>query len=322
MARPRIFISSTFYDLRHVRADLETFIETLGYDTVRNEEGKIPYGKHDALEDYCYKEVENVDILISIIGGRFGSESKTNDSSISQQELKSALKLGKQVYIFIEKNVASEYETYLINKDKDLSYRYVDDKRIYNFIEDIKSLPANNNIKDFESSYEIVKYLKEQFAGLFQRFLQEQTRVKEVNLIRNLENTAKNLDQLVSYLREENKDKTTEINSILMINHPLVERLSELLVITYKFYIENYADLDNLLKARGFEEEPKDNDELLGSIYIWKRVNNNKEISLYVPTFIFETDNRLKFMKKPEWKEEYVSLVQVELADDNDDLPF
>jgi hypothetical protein len=29
MAKPRVFISSTFYDLRHLRADLERFIKEM-----------------------------------------------------------------------------------------------------------------------------------------------------------------------------------------------------------------------------------------------------------------------------------------------------
>lgn len=209
MAKPRIFISSTFYDLRQVRSDLDTFIDNLGYDPVRNEEGDIPYGKNEALEEYCYKEIKAVDILVSIIGGRFGSESKRNNSSISQIELKTALKENKQVYIFIEKNVLSEYETYLINKDNtSMNYRYVDDIRIYQFIEEVKNLNTNNNIKGFETASDISKYLKEQFAGLFQRFLEEQTRIREISLIRNLEKTAQTLNKLVNFLSDENKGQT------------------------------------------------------------------------------------------------------------------
>lgn len=45
MAKPRIFISSTFYDLRQIRSDIDLFIEGLGYEPIRNEEGDIPYGK-------------------------------------------------------------------------------------------------------------------------------------------------------------------------------------------------------------------------------------------------------------------------------------
>ena len=62
MAKPRVFLSSTFYDLKQVRADIDMFIENLGYEPVRNEEGDIPYGKDDALEEYCYKEIKNIDI--------------------------------------------------------------------------------------------------------------------------------------------------------------------------------------------------------------------------------------------------------------------
>ena len=43
MAKPRIFISSTFYDLRQIRSDIDLFIEGLGYEPIRNEEGDIPY---------------------------------------------------------------------------------------------------------------------------------------------------------------------------------------------------------------------------------------------------------------------------------------
>lgn len=182
MAKPRIFISSTFYDLRQIRSDIDLFIEGLGYEPIRNEEGDIPYGKEDALEEYCYKEIKSVDILISIIGGRFGSESKRENSSISQTELKTAIKENKQIYVFVEKNVLSEYETYLLNKENSINYKFVDNVKIYQFIEEIKNLKVNNNIKGFETASDITRYLKEQFAGLFQRFLEEQTKIKRLVL--------------------------------------------------------------------------------------------------------------------------------------------
>jgi hypothetical protein len=97
MAKPRIFISSTYYDLKQTREDVADFVLSLGYEPVRNEEGNIPYGRDTVLEDFCYKEVQNVDILISIIGGRFGTESQKSRWSISNEELKQAIKLNRQV---------------------------------------------------------------------------------------------------------------------------------------------------------------------------------------------------------------------------------
>lgn len=236
-----------------------------------------------------------------------------------QIEVKTALKLGKQVYVFIEKNVYAEYETYLLNKDKELSYKYVDDVRIYKFIEEIKNLPANNNIKDFETATDIIKYLKEQFAGLFQRFLQEQTRIKEINLIKNLKNTANTLNQLVNYLSEENKDKTEEVNTILMINHPLVEKLTNTLQIPYKFYIMEISDLDDLLTARQFKAviSVVGKDEYI----TWVRSTRRKDYIVKVNINIFGENDKLKFFRKSDWQESYFTYEEIDKNVD-DDLPF
>jgi hypothetical protein len=150
MAKPRVFVSSTFYDLKQVRSDLEHFIRELGYESVLNEHGNIPYGNQERLEQYCYKEIELVDILVSIIGGRFGSNAGESSYSISQMELKTTLKLGKQVYVLIEKAVYSEFETYLHNKNVEgIKYRHVDTPNIYMFIEEARALPVNNTIASF-----------------------------------------------------------------------------------------------------------------------------------------------------------------------------
>lgn len=323
MAKPRIFISSTFYDLRQVRADLDFFIEQMGYESVRNEEGNIPYGKEDALEEYCYKEIKNIDILVCIIGGRFGSESKRTKDSITQMELKTAIKEDKQTYIFIDKNVMSEYETYQLNKGSAIEYRYVDDVRIYEFIEEVKAFDNNNNVKSFETASEITKYLRDQMAGLFQRFLEEQTRIKEVSLIKGLEKTASTLNKLVNFLSDENKDKTEEINKILMINHPLTEELKNQLTIPYNFYIEGIPDLNKLLDARGFklnEETPWEDKEY----YEWRKNSGRTKYEVKVLKKLFEDDGKLKFIRKSDWLANHLLIMTGtnEDFDEEEDLPF
>lgn len=323
MAKPRIFISSTFYDLRQIRSDIDLFIEGLGYEPIRNEEGDIPYGKEDALEEYCYKEIKSVDILISIIGGRFGSESKRENSSISQTELKTAIKENKQIYVFVEKNVLSEYETYLLNKENSINYKFVDNVKIYQFIEEIKNLKVNNNIKGFETASDITRYLKEQFAGLFQRFLEEQTKIKEVSLIMNLESTSQNLNKLVTFLSEQNKGQTEDINRILMINHPLIGALREKLNIPYNFYIEGVNDLMKLIEARGYsnspDEAPWDDD------YTWIKFSKNGTLkeTLTISKKIFDEENRLKYVNKSNWDDNYINQSFLNIpSSKEDDLPF
>ncbi len=118
MAKPRIFISSTYFDMRNVRADLERFMREQGYEPVLFERGQVTYGAEEKMEDDCYREISTCDILVNLVGGKFGTESKDARYSISQNELRTAVKLGKQIYIFIERAVLSEYSTWLKSKRK------------------------------------------------------------------------------------------------------------------------------------------------------------------------------------------------------------
>ena len=72
MAKPRVFISSTYYDLKYIRKDLEVFIDGMGYDSVLFESGDIPFQHELALDESCYQEIQNCHMLILIIGGRYG----------------------------------------------------------------------------------------------------------------------------------------------------------------------------------------------------------------------------------------------------------
>jgi Domain of unknown function (DUF4062) len=237
MARPRVFISSTFYDLRHVRNDLERFIGGLGYEAVMNERGTIPYGSTERLEQYCYRELQNADILISIIGGRFGTGSESQPYSISQQELKTAHELGRQIYMFVEANVLAEYRTYKKNKSvPGFECTYVDDRRVYEFIEEVEKYPAKNTMVGFSSTRDITDFLREQWAGLFQRYLQEQSRTKEIRIIQQLQETAQALDKLVTYLADQNKNAGDIFNDILLSNHPAFSSLKSLTNTPYRVF--------------------------------------------------------------------------------------
>lgn len=329
MAKPRIFISSTFYDLRQIRIDLDRFIKEMGYEGVLNELGNIPYGKDERLEEYCYKEISNIDILVSIIGGRYGSDSIYEGNSISQIELRTALELNKQVYVFIEKNVYAEYQTYMLNRENDSTkYRFVDNIKIYEFINVVENLQSNNNIHGFETSADITNYLKDQWAGLFQRFLQEQPRIKEINLLKGIENTSKTLNQLVNFLTEERKDRDTAIQDILLSNHPAMEEVRSLLNVNYRVYFITKDELSEWLSARGYK--PSEFDLLFGDddpYYLYYQTARKKEYTLKVSKDIFNEDGKLKVFTKDEWQDGYIVLDSKDVeakkkADDEDDLPF
>jgi hypothetical protein len=252
MAKPRIFISSTFYDLRQVRADLERFIKEMGYESVRNETGSIPYGKDLKLEEYCYREISGIDILVGIVGGRFGSMSGKSNYSVTQTEIKTALEQNKNVYLFIDKNVHSEYQTYLINKEnKKTQYRYADDIKIYHFIEEIYALPKNNVIQSFETAQDIINFLREQWAGLLKDLLtQDQNRNNYENIsskVNELNEVSSTLQTyLENVLKSVNADNSTEVISKEQ------ERLQKLQLIRK---VEKIDYISHLIRAHDIETE-------------------------------------------------------------------
>lgn len=321
MAKPRIFISSTYYDLRNIRSDLERYIKERNYDPILNEKGHIPYSNRERLEEYCYKEIENCDILISIIGGRFGSTAFDGGGySISQKELRTALDKGKQVYIFIEKAVLHEYRTYDQNKDNleiinAMKFSAVDDVNIYKFLEEVFSLPINNQYTGFETSNDIIQYLQEQWSSLFQSLLNDAAKQKDVKLIEELKDTAKTLKQLVTYLANEKEKGSEAINEILFANHPVFNAVKNAIGTNIRLYFTNEEELSTLMNAFRYHLDFSNADR-----FYFNWIHQDGKMIKIAKT-IFSDDSKLKPIDVNEWNKNYVQEI-MKSSDLDDDLPF
>ena len=302
MARPRVFISSTYFDLRVVRADLERFMKEMGYEPVLFERGHVAYGKDDALEEYCYREITSCDILVALVGGKFGTQAREQRQSISQKELRTAIDNGKQVYVFVERAVHAEYKTYQKNKDVEgFTPISVDDTRVFEFLEEIYGLPAGNPIEPFEISDDIIRYLREQWAGLFQRLLQESARQSEFNLIKSLQNTALTLDQLVTFLTEERTKGDDAIKDILLSSHPAFDTVKKAAEIQYRVVFYTVDELSSLLSACGYQRiRGMGNDALY-----W--YNSRLVKGIRVAQSIFDENGKLKVVHPEDWEERYIA---------------
>ena len=319
MARPRIFISSTFYDLRQVRDDLERSIRELGYEPVRHEAGAVPYSKEEHLETAAYREVELCDVIVAVVGGRFGTESREEPGhSISHVELKRALERGIQVFVFVDNDVLGEHSTYKLNKDnKTIKYSAVNDARVFEFLDELYSLPRNNPIASFEVASDITSYLKAQFAGLFQRFLQEHKRLTEMQVLEEMNSVAKTLKDVVGFLTEERKSDEA-IKNILVVNHPAFRRLATLTKTPYRVFFSTLDEMKQWLRARGWKainEETWDPD----SVAEW---NNEKLGYIKFVARLFDENDKLLLFTEGDWDDSWIQLVVPAPADDDDDLPF
>lgn len=315
MAKPRIFVSSTFFDLKSIRANLERFIKEQGYDPVLFERGNVPYGKDEPLDEYCYREINSCDMVVAIIGGKYGSKSSSSEYSITQSEIREAVNKGKQIYIFIDKSVDTEYHTYLANKHIDgFKAVSVDNIKIFEFIESIYLLKAGNPVYGFETSEDIVKYLKEQWAGLFQRLLLTYAKSADYQIASDLKQGLDTLKSILDTINENNSNKTN-LDEIWWLNHPAFSELKRVLDIGYRVVFLNLSELSSLLLARGFVFD--ENLSLTSDDYYdWD--HKKKGTFIRINKCIFDDENNLKKIISTDWKEEYITLN--ELA--SDDSPF
>ena len=123
--KPRIFVSSTFYDLKYVREELANFIRLHDFEPIMFEDGDIGYDVGRELDKSCYEAIKTADMDILIIGGQYGTNASKQDTtkveefiSITQTEFTSAVNNGIPVFAFVDSKVSAEYDIYKINKEK------------------------------------------------------------------------------------------------------------------------------------------------------------------------------------------------------------
>ncbi|MDX9796575.1 MAG: DUF4062 domain-containing protein [Arcobacteraceae bacterium] len=204
MADLKVFVSSTCYDLAIVREQLKKFIGQMGYQSVLSDYTDIVYDPREHTHSSCIQEVNNIDILVLIIGSRYGGEvipealakididrlkniSKNknifedgNSISITQAEVLKAIELEIPIYIFVNEKVYHEYFMYTKNRDliDKINFPSIDTqgtaKYIFNFIDFLSHRLNNNNIMTYSKLEDIELQLKKQWAGYFQRLLKEQ----------------------------------------------------------------------------------------------------------------------------------------------------
>jgi hypothetical protein len=183
MALPRVFVSSTYYDLKYVRSSLEVFLNSLGFDAILSEKGSIAYSPDLPLDESCYREVQNADIFVLIVGGRYGSEASSASThapktfleryeSITKKEYAAAVAKDLPIYVLAERAVYTEYSTFERNRENTaIQYAHVDSVNVFRFLAEILAQPRNNPVQTFEKYSEIEEWLRSQWAGLFRELL-------------------------------------------------------------------------------------------------------------------------------------------------------
>lgn len=206
MANLKVCISSTCYDMHAIRAQLRSMLIGIGYEPVMSDQGDVIYDPRIHTHTSCLREVENCDVVVLVIGSRFGGtsvpkalelidmdrladlsrsdrfgEDKTK-ISITQAEVLQAIQTGIPVFAFVDSGVMRDHLTYEKNKNKpiisQIEFSSIDKSDtapyIFEFINFLRLRNENNSIYEFSRFEDIEAQIKKQWAGLFQRLLHEQ----------------------------------------------------------------------------------------------------------------------------------------------------
>lgn len=279
MPAPRIFISSTCFDLQEIRGNIRQFIKDFGYDPIMSEFGDIFYDFDTHVQDSCIEAIKSSDFYILIIGDYYGSfhhkSTSKKPDSVTLKEFANALNLDKPKMIFINKFVEYDYKNYrrfldnkykedFLKNEKELTSEEIDLKKqeikeqfdknypfpkdsyrfIFYFLDKINDLEVGNAYHKFENSFEIKDILKKQWASYFQECLTKRKEADKGQELKNISDKIENIYELISSLSQEfnKKDEGNFSDFISSVESSNFKEKKNLLESLNKslFYTETY----------------------------------------------------------------------------------
>lgn len=273
MAVPKVFVSSTCYDLAEERSQLERFILSYGFQPILSEYSDVFYDPDEHTHNACVKEVAHCDLFILIISGRFGGKHIDGvGESITQAEYNEARRLKIPIFSFVKndvlnaqlyfkENVKSEGKVFATKIKYPSIHKQDDAVKIFNFIQSVQHARENNAIESYISFTDIEDHLRKQWAAQFYKFLQgrkDRLDVEHISTILDkLSGSSNKLESLVESLHDHNqgKDKTQELlsNAELYTNiENFWEEVKELLNIYHEVFTGDDRKKVDKLKVSEF----------------------------------------------------------------------
>lgn len=223
MAIPKIFISSTCFDLLEVREQLKRFVKSFGFDPILSEYGDVFFHPDLNTQDACVNEVSNCQLFILIIGGRFGGNYNFDkDKSITNAEYEAAKKANIPIFTYIKNGVLSNHHIYRENKKEkfvnSINFPAIEKQEnaenIFKFVDEVRRSPTNNAFEGFDNFNDIESHLRKQWAGLFFEFLKTREIKLQIDatnhLLNSLQSSNTKLEELVKSLYRASTSNSTK----------------------------------------------------------------------------------------------------------------
>ena len=293
MATPKVFVSSTCFDLSEIREQLKKFIESFGFDAILSDHGDVFYNPELHTHEACLHEVSNCQMFILIIGGRYGGRTIADkEKSITNAEFDAAIESNIPTFTYIKKDVLSDHHLYGVNKNSDfatkIKYPSITKKDdaicIFNFIDSVRRREINNGFEGFDKFSDIETHLRKQWAGMFFDFLKTKEIKNQIDatnhLLEGLKNSHEKLEEITEKIfinssenDQEAKKELENINKLFKMKNFLEEAIT-------------YSGLNNLTSRRGLRLSYQINNRTINQRIGLEAISKKtpKELSIIDPT--------------------------------------
>lgn len=179
---PRVFVSSTCYDLAEIRVHLRGFVDGLGYRTLVSEHPHFPVDATESTVENCKLQVEReADILVLVVGLSYGTVDTRTLKSITNLEYLTARAKGIPVYAFLDRRLEDALSQHRAGEVPSEISTQVDAK-LLDFVERVRKADEQWTFW-FASQDDIIETLRAQFAHLMRNGLDWHSRAKNVTQV-------------------------------------------------------------------------------------------------------------------------------------------
>jgi hypothetical protein len=164
-----VFLSSTCFDLLDLRQELRMFLESNGFTVALSEDPRTPFIV-DPLDDSiasCLHNVENSDVLVCIIDGRYGGVLKTppyEGLCATQLEVRHARSVGVPCFVFVRHLAWLDYQLLRSDLGRTTPWVEPDDpdhrRKWVDFVTEISAIPATKGISNWRDTFSASTDLK------------------------------------------------------------------------------------------------------------------------------------------------------------------
>jgi hypothetical protein len=283
MNTPKIFISSTIYDLIDIRGSVRHCLEDFSCTVYASEFPDFPVDRNLHSYNVCIENLKKCDLIILIINERYGGlYSKIEESviSITRQEIKEAFNSGKTIWTFVNKKTFDSKDIFkklcklnpnldkskVFDKFKENTNSQIENHFVFEFIDEITRLPKNNWIFQYIDNYELLSTLRTQFNNFL----------------------------MLDY-KQPLKIEIADYKELIYKSEAYIESNS----IVFSTLINDLSSTNEIIKGRAIiklKDIEETNKPLFLSRYFSQAIENKKKSD-----FIFITDTTMEFCDPKVW---------------------